>query len=233
MQNPVSLPRWTRHFVYPSTRLRTTWTFRLGFFILVAGVAWSTSGWWSVAVAQSLACQANRAASDAIVIENFEADNYLVFERAGDLRRAGLASRVIVPLTRQSAVPAPNAIALGTATLIAEAARTGPFDVALFDEVEPITLNAARDVLRFAQASGVKSVIVVAPYFRSKRSALVYAATFGRAGIRVTCDPVEGSPGRDTWTGTWHGLQNVVEQWLKLQYYRFYVLPFHADPGTG
>jgi hypothetical protein len=37
---------------------------------------------------------------------------------------------------------------------------------------------------------------------------------------------VEGSVDVNTWTGSLHGIQNVAEQWLKLQYYRFYVLPF-------
>jgi hypothetical protein len=30
----------------------------------------------------------------------------------------------------------------------------------------------------------------------------------------------------NNWTQTWHGIQDVVEQWLKLQYYRLWVLPF-------
>jgi hypothetical protein len=74
-------------------------------------------------------------------------------------------------------------------------------------------------------------VIVVSPLFRSRRSALVYDATLGRAGITIRCEPVHGIPGVNTWTETWHGIQNVAEQWLKLQYYRLYVLPFrlHAQ----
>jgi len=31
--------------------------------------------------------------------------------------------------------------------------------------------------------------------------------------------------GVTTWTREWHGIQSVVEEWLKLQYYRLYVLP--------
>jgi hypothetical protein len=32
----------------------------------------------------------------------------------------------------------------------------------------------------------------------------------------------------DSWADTWHGVQGVTEQFIKLQYYRFYVLPFVA-----
>ena len=51
-------------------------------------------------------------------------------------------------------------------------------------------------------------------------------ATLGRAGIAVRCEAVQGTRGVDTWAKSWHGVQNVIEQWLKLQYYRLYVLPF-------
>jgi hypothetical protein len=30
----------------------------------------------------------------------------------------------------------------------------------------------------------------------------------------------------DRWTGSWHGIEDVIEQLIKLQYYRLYVLPF-------
>jgi hypothetical protein len=36
--------------------------------------------------------------------------------------------------------------------------------------------------------------------------------------------PVFGVNTPKNWTQTWHGIQGVTEQWLKLQYYRFYVL---------
>jgi hypothetical protein len=33
----------------------------------------------------------------------------------------------------------------------------------------------------------------------------------------------------ENWWDTWHGVQNVAEQWSKLQYYRLYVMPFIAS----
>ena len=228
MRDRAHAHRWTRHFVYRSERLRTTWTFRLGLVATMVAAVWLTSGWWTVAVARSLACQGQPARSDAIVIENFDIDNYLVFERAGELRRAGLAPRVLVPVM-SDAHQRPNAVALGTTRLLTDLARVGDVDIVPIREVEPISLNAARDVLQFVEAQGLRSVVIVSPVFRSRRSALIYNATLGRARIRVTCEPVHGVPGPETWTQTSHGVQNVVEQWLKLQYYRLYVLPFTAD----
>jgi hypothetical protein len=220
--------RWTRHFVHRSERLRTTWKFRLGVVVLVALAVWVTRPWWIVAVASSLVCESNLAPSDAILVENFDHD-YLVFERATELRRAGLAARVVVPVRADS--NGLNGVALGITELLARLAHVGPFDVVPMRETEPISLNAARDVLTFLQREHIRSVIVVSPIFRSRRSALVYHSTFGRAGIRVRCTPVEGPRDVSKWTNTWHGIQDVAEQWLKLQYYRLYVIPFEL-PDT-
>jgi hypothetical protein len=47
-------------------------------------------------------------------------------------------------------------------------------------------------------------------------------------GIKVHCVPVFGQKSPANWTKTWHGIQDVTEQFLKLQYYRFYVLWTHV-----
>jgi len=198
---------------------------RLGLLALVVVALWLTSGCWTQAIARSLVCDANLAPSDAILVENFDPE-YLLFKRAGQLRRAGLAARVLVPIGTDAGTHAPDDVALGMAQVMARIARLGKIEIVPTRGVEPITLNAARDVQSFLEREHIRSVIVVTPLFRCRRSALVYGATLGRAGITVQCEPVQGSHGVGTWTRSWHGIQDVVEQWLKLQYYRLYVLPF-------
>lgn len=224
MRESSDVPRWTRHFVYRTEHTRTTWKFRVGFVAAVVATAWLTRGWWTASIARSLVCEANRAPSDAILVENFDPD-YLVFERAAWLRQAGFATRSLVPVHADSGAE-PNAVALGAADMMAKIARLGAMEIVPIRDVEPISLNAAYDVLRFIEGERIRSVIVVSPLFRSRRSALVYGATLGRAGITVRCEPVRGTQEMNTWTRSWHGVQNVAEQWLKLQYYRLYVLPF-------
>jgi len=225
MRESFNTPRWTRHFVYRTEHTRTTWKFRLAFVAVVVVSAWLTRGWWSVAIARSLVCEENHAPSDAIIVENLDA-NYMAFKRAAGLRRAGFASRVLVPIPTEPGSSEPSAVGLGTAEVMANVARLDAIETIPMRTVEPISLNAARDVLRFVERERIRSVIVVSPLFRSRRSALVYGATLGRAGITVRCEPVEETPNVNTWTLTWHGVQDVVEQWVKLQYYRLYVLPF-------
>jgi hypothetical protein len=222
---PADRPRWTRHFFYRSERTRTTWKFRLGLVMFLIAIMILTRSWWTVAVARSLVCESDRAPSDAILVENFD-PSYLVFEQATRLREAGLAARVIVPVPADPSTSEPKPVELATAEMLAKLARLGAFEVVRIREVEPISLNAARDVLRYLEQGGLHSVIVVTPGFRSRRSALVYRATLGRAGITVRCEPVQGTRDVENWTNSWHGVQDVAEQWLKLQYYRLYILPF-------
>jgi hypothetical protein len=225
MHEPTAPTRWTRHFVYRSEHLRTTWKLRLGLLALVIGALWLTSGWWTAAIARSLVCEASLAPSDAILVENFDAD-YLLFQRARELRRAGLAARVLVPVSVDPGTMNPNAVALGIADVMANISHIGHIDIIPVREVEPITINALRDVQSFLEREHIRSLIVVTPLFRSRRSALVYGATIGRSGVAVYYQPVQGSRDVNTWTRRWHGMQEVTEQWLKLQYYRLYVLPF-------
>ncbi len=227
MPERLSTSGWTRHLFYRAEHTRTTWKLRLGLLTLVILALSLTSGWWTVAIARGLVCDASVAPSDAILVENFDPD-YLLFERARQLRRAGLASRVLVPVATDPGTSEPNDVAMGIVQVMATIARTGPVEMVPTRQVEPITLNAARDLQRFLEREHIRSVIVVTPLFRSRRSALVYGATLGRAGIAVRIEPVEGSRGVTTWTRTWHGVQEVLEQWLKLQYYRYYVLPFRV-----
>jgi hypothetical protein len=229
MQKPFGTPGWTRHLVYRAEHTRTTWKLRLGLLTLVLVSLWLTSGWWTVAVARSLVCDASPALSDAILIENFDPD-YLLFERATRLRRAGLAARVLVPIWRDPGTQTPNAVALGTAQVMATISRIGPIEVVPVREVEPITLNVATDVRGFLEREHIRSVIVVTPLFRSRRSALVYADMMGSADVAVHCEAVQGSRGLNDWTLSWHGIEEVVQQWLKLQYYRLYVLRFRVNP---
>jgi hypothetical protein len=223
---------WTRHFVTRAPRTRTTWRFRLAALGILVLSLWVARGWWTVALARSLVCEPSGAPSDAILVENFDQE-FLVFERASTLRRTGLAPRVLVPVWLDRDGVRLNDVAAGTAEVMARIARLGPVDMVPIREAEPISLNAARDVLSFARREGIRSVLVVSPEFRSRRSALVYGATLGRAGITVRCEPARGPAGVDDWTHTWHGIQDVAQQWGKLQYYRIYVLPFGGGRRTS
>ena len=222
-ENP-KLGSWRHHLVYREERLRTTWKLRAAGALVFATAVWLAQPWWTSALGNSLICSGETAPSDAILIENFDID-YLLFERARELRRRGLAPRVLVPVP-VDANGSLNRVPAALTRMMGELARLESFEVVPVREVEPISMNAARDILDYLKVKGIRSVMVVTPLFRSKRSELVYDSVFGPAGIAVRCQPVEGTRDARSWTESWHGIQNVVEQWGKLQYYKFYVMPF-------
>jgi hypothetical protein len=90
--------------------------------------------------------------------------------------------------------------------------------------VEPISLNAAFQIRQYLLRENVKSLIVVTGGFRSQRSLLIYRTILAGRGVQVRCDPVFGRVTPERWSDSWHGIQGVAEEFVKLQYYRFYVL---------
>lgn len=178
---------------------------------------------WIPAVGRSLVCREAVLAADAILVDNVES-NYLLFERAAELQRAGVARRVLVPTPASSDPAVPNLVSAGVVEVMTKVARLDQPELVPFRELEPVTLNVAFQVRDALQDSSVRSVIVVTSGFRSRRSSLVYARVFGEAGIVTYCVPVFGTQTVDRWPATWHGIQHVVEQHLKLLYYRLYVL---------
>ena len=100
-------------------------------------------------------------------------------------------------------------------------------------EPEPISLNAASQIRDYLAREHVKSLILVTPGLRSRRSSLVYHAVLDGLGTQVYCAPVFGQTTPHHWIETWHGVQEVTLEFLKLQYYRFYVLPFYSRNGSG
>jgi hypothetical protein len=140
-----------------------------------------------------------------------------------------VASRVLVPIATDPVDgTTPNDVALSTAEMMARIAHLGPFDVIPLHLEEPIALNAAVQIKRFLEGEHIRSVVVVSPLFRSRRSSIVYQLAFGPAGVAVRCEPARSPHGIDIWARSWHGVEIVAEQWIKLQYYRLFVLPFHG-----
>ena len=144
--------------------------------------------------------------------------NYLVFERAAELRRDGIAARAIVLTQADRNNPKSlNMVSEGIVGVMARVARLQDFEMVPMVEVEPITLNAARQLRDYALQNRIKSVMVVAPAFRSRRSVLIYQSVLAPSGVTLTCVPVFGLTTAKSWSKSWHGIQGVAEQFLKLQ----------------
>ena len=223
---PTTDRRWTRFFFYRKEVLKTTWTFRLLVLASVLLLPWITRGLWAGALGKGLLCeeQGGGTGVDAIVVENFDV-NYLVFERASELKRKGLTARVLVPVQAAPDTGEPDLVFGQIAELMGRTARIGELTMIPVREAEPISLNTAYRVRDFLRKEGIRSVALVAPAFRSRRSAMIYGTVLAPAGISMRCFPVFGEQTPESWLDTWHGVEQNLEQYVKLEYYRLFILP--------
>lgn len=197
------------------------WLVGVPLVIVLAGVL--TRGLWLPSIASSLVCAEGLAATDAIVVENFD-PNYLVFERAASLQQRGLSARVLVPTATTSRdSQEANLVSREIAELMARVARVRNAEIIPIHEIEPYSLNATYQIRDFLVRQQIRSILVLSPAFRSRRSSLVYQAVLGTNGIAVHCVAVFGQHTPENWTSTWHGIQTVTEQFIKLVFYRFHV----------
>jgi hypothetical protein len=201
------------------------WTWRLAVLLLVSLTAFMTRGLWIPSIGRALVCAEEISPSDAIFVENFDL-SYLLFERAATLQQAGLAARVLVSAQashRDSDLA--NPVSRGIAELMGRLARIKNPEIIPIREIEPYSLNAAYQLRDFLAKEHLRSIVVVVPALRSRRASLVYRAVLRPLGIQVHCLPVFGDHTPENWATTWHGIEAVAEQFIKLQSYRFYVLP--------
>jgi len=191
--------------------------------ILLLALTFFTRGWWLDLGARSLVCTEGTGAGDVLLINNLES-NYLLFEKAQELVSAGGVRRVMALVPTTGSGSDPGRVAQGVVDLMAEVARLKNLETVPIFEQEPISLHAAEQVEAHLQGDGVRSLILVTPGFRSRRSMLVYEKVFAPTGVQIQCVPVFGLKTPESWRDSWHGVEEVTLQWLKLWYYRLFVL---------
>jgi len=221
-------------FFFRKESIKLTSKFRLTLLMLlmlVVLILSVTREFWTKRIGQSLVCTEQLSQSDLILVENVDQD-YLLFERAAALHKAGFGARVLIPVQISHESERANAVSIGIAELMVRVAQMQTPEIMPIRAPEPISLNVAYAIRDFLTKEHLRSVIVVTSGFRSKRSFLIYRAVLAPAGIKVSCTAIFVRAAPENWSKTWHGIQEVTEQFLKLQFYRFYV-PFETSQPEG
>jgi hypothetical protein len=185
-----------------------------------------TSSYWSDMVRNALICADEGGGGETMVLDSLDL-GYDLFKEAASIQSNGTAAQVFVPLVVSGDAES-DMVAREVATTFARMARLARWEFILVPEVEPISLNAAHGVRERLQRDGIVSVTVLSPAYRSRRTELIYRRVLDGRGILLRCRPSVGRNETRSWTETWHGIQEIVLQFTKLQYYRFWVLPFLA-----
>lgn len=209
------------------------WKSGLVALLVVLPSAFLTRGYWLPSIARGLVCAPTFASGDALLVENFN-PSYLVFESAARLQGPGSSTRILVPVPASASDSSvPNPVSKGIAELMARFARLDNVEIVPVRQREPYALNTAYQVRDFLARERLRSMVVVAPAFRSRRSLLVYGAVLNPVGIQVACVPVFEGHTPEDWATSWHGIEAVSEQFVKLQFYRFYVLRRGVEAGPS
>lgn len=193
----------------------------------VVAAAYASRRIWLTSIADGLVCDSSPVAVGTILIDNFDYE-YWLFKRSADLQRQQPSLRVLVPLLTHDTGDL-NVAAREVTNAFARVARLSAWEIIPVREREPISLNVAYQVRDFLVRHEISSVTLVSSRFRSRRSEMIYRSVLGARGIRVNCQPIADTLTPETWTTTWHGIQDVGLQFIKLQYYRFWVVPFRDE----
>src|SRR5262249_36520223 len=162
--------------------LSMAWRWRLAVLLAVALTAASTRGWWLAWIGEGLVCAETAASGEVVLLENFDPD-YRLFERAATLQRGGFLTKVLVPTpTASNDSTEANLVSRETVELMARLARVQNLEIVPIQEIEPYSLNAARQIRDRLVRQHVRSVLVLSPAFRSKRSSLVYQTVLRPVG---------------------------------------------------
>jgi hypothetical protein len=226
MKGVLNKRRWAGYFVYRKECLKTTWRFRFAIFGSVVFGGWLMFGVGTRALGRSLVCDGRVRQADAMLLDNLDFD-YDLFVEAASLLNSGISQRVLVPTIAFQDL---NGLSLrkDVAELMGRLAGLRNVETIPVWDREPISLNVAYQVRDVLAKEGVRSVLLLSPAFRSERSFLIYERVLAPVGIPLSCVPVFGDLTPSNWNQTWHGIQDVALQLIKLQYYRFWVLPTHA-----
>lgn len=229
MRLSVSNSRWARYFITRKEVIKTTWAFKATAIVALIVLPYLMEPVWARAVGESLVCRQSGHVdrTDAILVDDFDND-YLLYESARHFQEAGLSSTVIAPVSL-FADGSVSPVSEAMVDILARLARVQHVRKVPVTIVEPISLNAAFDIRHFVEQNGIRSVMVVTPAFRSGRSMMIYRAVLEPAGVSAHCAPVFDGRTQDNWTRTWHGIQDVTLQFVKFQYYRWYVMPFRFN----
>lgn len=206
------------------TGYRTTWKLRL----LAAGVLLiltaGTRGWWAPLVGWGLVSDTGVGKPDLILVDNLDLD-YQLFETAARLNQSGVGRAVLIPVfTSRQDSATPEEFSLEIVKAMCRVAHLESAQVIPITAIEPITLNAARQVGDFLKGTETGRVLLLTSGFKSRRLHLIFSKVLGELGIETYCLPVWGSQRPETWASTWHGIQEVLLQYAKLLYYRLWVL---------
>lgn len=210
---------------------KTTWRFRFLTCAVLALVVVAPAKVWLTAMAVSLVHEDALEPADLILVEMAVLPAPGAIDYAASLYHRGYAPRIAVTRYVRSerlddaGVEVPRSLDKLLQIYWADAGLDGSVVESVpIEVIDPVTLNSARQVAEYCRAHHVARVILVTSRFHSRRSTLSYARYMAPLGIEVRSRPPQGGLRPDNWWRTKDGILVVTQEYVKLLYYRAFVL---------
>lgn len=238
----MSLRNSVRHFALRRVEVtKTTWRFRFLVCAVLALVVVAPGKIWLTAMATSLVHEDALASADLILVEMAVLPAPDAIAYAASLYHRGYAPRIAVTRYIHSdrladgGVQVPGSLDKLLEIYWADAGLDGSIVESVpIQVIDPVTLNSARQVAEYCRAHRVARVIIVPSRYHSRRSTLSYERYMTPLGIAMLSRPPEGRLRPDNWWRTKDGMLVVTQEYVKLLYYRAFVLQWaRADNVAG
>jgi len=181
---------------------------------------------WLNLVASFITAKDTTRPAEAIVIEHWNHPSKSSIQTAFNLISEGLGKVIFITeysFTRGETIGGIE-IPLYYSEILSLYFQSEGFDIKKVQRIpikvrDPITWNTANDVIDFLKNNGYVSMILITPWYHSKRSCDVYSTIGKDKGISVFCKPIEGGIGRRDWWKSHNGLDAVFSEVAKRVFY--------------
>ena len=218
------------YFVRQKTIWKTTWLGKLVIGLFLISLIYGSSGFLLDRATSFVSAKDTTSPADAIVIENWYYPSSTSMRTAFQLLSKGFGRSIFLTeyFFSNSNYITGAEIPSYYHEILELYFKSEGFDFGQVKRInvpakDPVTWNTAKAVIETLTAQGYHSMILVSPWYHSRRSCDAYARIGSEKGMKVFCKPAEGALRRDNWWKSDTGLSTVFSEIIKRIYYLFNV----------
>ncbi|MCX8023362.1 MAG: hypothetical protein N2745_11390 [Syntrophorhabdaceae bacterium] len=218
--------KFIHYFFKKKTVWKTTWIGKFSILILMLILFFGMKGLWLNVITSFVTAEDTTKKAEAIVIEHWNRPSRSSINTAFRLLSEGIGKAVFVTEYSFTKGKPVNGIEIPRyyREILALYFKSEGFDIGQVTMIpvtvkDPVTWNTANDVTDFLKHQGITSMILLTPWYHSRRSCDVYLELGKGKGITVFCKPVEGEINRENWWRSHNGLDAVFSEVAKRLFY--------------
>ncbi len=216
------------YFFQRKTSWGLTWPGRIAAILLFLLVIFLSRHMWTQGILSFITAQDTTRSADAIVIEGWKYPHGSILRASLQLKTRGIGKDLFFveylpsPANSMTDLEFPRYYH-EMLDLYFKSEGVDPKEVQriAMELKDPVTWNTAFAVMEALSQKNCRSMILVSPWYHSRRSCNVYTIAGKRKGIGVTCKPVEGGLNRHNWWKSHVGMTVIAAEVVKRIYYFF------------